>query len=198
MVGGGGKSNRACSEGDGSRSLPHRAGSGVCLPKSSTLSLKTSLSMTEHEAESHNSRRNEGYPSFQMQSMASAKFGPRDVGVLESRNSDAHDTSPFCPSTQSHFIHPLSPDKSHPVHLPGPGLNFPPCTSSLISFSLTTSLFFLSLSTCPIPLSLIQCLSPYLSLLHLSPVFRLSVLSMQPCPGAPGTVLSPVMFCPRP
>ena len=124
--------------------------------------------------------------------MTSAELDPRDVGVLESWNYDAHDTSPFGPSTQSHFTHPLSPGSSHPVHIPGPGLHFSPCTSSLSLFlSNHTSLcFFLSLSrSCPIPLSLIQFLSPYL-FVHLSPGFRLSALCMQPCPGAQGTPVS--------
>ena len=66
--------------------------------------------------------------------MATAELGLRDVGVLETWNYDAHDTSPFCPSTQSHFIHPLSPGPSNPVHIPGPGLYLPPCTSSLSLF----------------------------------------------------------------
>ena len=58
------------------------------------------------------------------------------------------DTSPFCPSTQSHFLHPLSPGPSNRVHIPGPGLYFPSCTSSLSLFlSNHISLyFFLSLS----------------------------------------------------
>ena len=52
---------------------------GVYLPKSSTISLKTSLSMTEHEAEPHNSRRNEGYPSVQFQRLLQSL----DPGMLE-------------------------------------------------------------------------------------------------------------------
>ena len=80
-----------------------------------------------------------GLPIFSIP-MASAELGPRDVGVLGSWNSDAHDTSPFSHSTQSHFIHPLSPGPSNPVHIPRPGLYFPSCTSSLSLFSLTTPL----------------------------------------------------------
>ena len=80
-MGEGGKSNRAWgSEEDGPGTPPHRAGSGVYLPKRSTLSLKTSLPMTEHEAEPHNSRRNEGYPSFQLQ----WPLKSLDAGMLES------------------------------------------------------------------------------------------------------------------
>ena len=52
---------------------------GVYLPKSGTISLKTSLSMTEHEAEPHNSRRNEGYPSVQFQRLLQSL----DPGMLE-------------------------------------------------------------------------------------------------------------------
>ena len=81
LVGGGGESNRAWGlEGDGPATPPHRAGSGAYLPKSSTFSLKTSLSMTEHQAEPHNSRRNEGYPSFQLQ----WPLQSLDPGMLES------------------------------------------------------------------------------------------------------------------
>ena len=64
----------------------------------------------------------------------------RDVGVLGSWNSGAHDTSPFCPSTQSHLIHPLSPDASNTIHIPRAGVYLPLCTSSFQCFSLTTSL----------------------------------------------------------
>ena len=52
---------------------------GVYLPNSGTISLKTSLSMTEHEAEPHNSRRNEGYPSVQFQRLLQSL----DPGMLE-------------------------------------------------------------------------------------------------------------------
>ena len=78
---------------------------------------------------------------------ASAELGHRDVGVLGSWNSDAHDTSPFCPSTQSHLIQPLSPDASNAVHIPPAGVYLPLCTSSLSLFlSNHISLcFFLSL-----------------------------------------------------
>ena len=71
---------------------------------------------------------------------ASAELGPRDVGVLGSWNSGAHDTSSFFPSTQSHLIHPLSPDASNAIHIPGAGVDLPLCTSSFQCFSLTTSL----------------------------------------------------------
>ena len=198
-MGGGEKSNRAWgSEGDGSGSPPHRAGSGVYLLKSSTLSLKPSLSMTAHEAESHNPRRNEGYTSFQMQrplqSLAPGMLEPWSHGTLmpmiPALSAPALTATSYIPSPLAHLTPSTYLDQVSTFLLV-----LPLC----LCFPLATSLcFFLSLSTCPIPLSLIQCLTPYLSLLHLSPVFRLSVLSMQPCPGAPGTVLSPVMFCPRP
>ena len=80
-----------------------------------------------------------GLPIFSIP-MASAELGPRDVGVLGPWNPDAHDRSPFCPSTQSHFLHPLSPGPSNRVHIPDQVSTFLLVLPLCLCFSLTTSL----------------------------------------------------------
>ena len=192
-MGGGGKSNRAWgSEGDGPGTPPHRAGSGVYLPKSSTLSLKTSFSMTEHETEPHNSRRNEGYPSFQMQWPLQSLV----PGMLESWS---HRTlMPMIPALSAPALRATS-------YIPSPLAHLTPSTyldqvstfllvlPLCLCFSLTTPLCvssFHSLGLAQFPyhsssFSLLTCL-----FVHLSRGFRLSALCMQPCPGPQGTTLS--------
>ena len=157
-----------------------QGGSSVYLPKSSTLSLKTSLSMTEHEAVPPQFQEKWGIPIFS-NAIASAKLGPRDVGVLESHNTDAHDTCHFCPSTQRHFIHPLSSGQSHPIHIPGPGLYFLLVLPLCLSLSLTTSLSissFHSLGLAQFPYHKFNVSLPACLFLHLSPGFRISALCM--------------------
>ena len=80
-----------------------------------------------------------GRPIFSIP-MASAELGPRDVGVLGPWNPDAHDRSPFFPSTQSHFLHPLSPGPSNRVHIPDQVSTFLLVLPLCLCFSLTTSL----------------------------------------------------------
>ena len=139
--GGGGKSNRAWgTEGDGPGTPPHRAGYGVYLPKSSTLSLKTSLSMTEHEAEPHNSRRNEGYPSVQFQRLLQSL----DIGMLESWG---HGTlMPMIQALSAPALRATSYNPSPPMHLT-PSTYLQQVSTFLFvlplchCFSLTTSLY---------------------------------------------------------
>ena len=131
--------------------------------------------------------------------MASAELGPRDVGVLGPWNPDAHDRSPFCPSTQSHFLHPLSPGPSNRVHIPDQVSTFLLVLPLCLCFSLTTSLSissFHSLGLAQFPYHKFNVSLPACLFLHLSPGFRISALCMQPCPGAQGTPVSPsLMSC---
>ena len=139
-MGGGGKSNRAwVSEGDGPGTPPHRAGSGVYLPKSNTLSLKTSLCMTEHEAEPHNSRRNKGYPSFQLQwplqgldpGMLESWGHGTPMPMIQALSAPALRATSYIPSPLAHLTVSTYPDQVSTFLLV-----LPLC----LCFSLTTSL----------------------------------------------------------
>ena len=113
---------------------------GVYLPKSSTVCLKTSLSMTEHEAEPHNSRRNEGYPSVQFQRLLQSL----DIGMLVSWG---HGTlMPMIQALSAPALRATSYNPSPPMHLT-PSTYLQQVSTFLFvlplchCFSLTTSLY---------------------------------------------------------